>query len=65
VQEALTNVVRHRGAKATVSVHAYQAGITIEVTDDGPGPGDRSRRGYGRVQAAVLAYETGLVRHEG
>lgn len=50
VQEALTNVVRHAGARnVTVAVAVAEDGLSIEVTDDGrgfdpPGP-DRAGRG--------------------
>ncbi len=39
VQEALTNVVKHSGASsAAVELAHTPAGLTISVTDDGPGP---------------------------
>ncbi len=48
VQEALTNVLRHApGAAVAVAVHADESGLHIEVQDDGPGPGDLTRHGYG------------------
>ena len=38
VQEALTNVLKHAGpARAEVTVGCAGSGVTIEVTDDGPG----------------------------
>jgi signal transduction histidine kinase len=38
VQESLTNVIRHAGpARATVAVRHREAGVEIEVTDDGRG----------------------------
>jgi signal transduction histidine kinase len=39
VQEALTNVLKHAGAGATATVRLSvdDAGIDLEVTDDGPG----------------------------
>ncbi|HLM04906.1 MAG TPA: histidine kinase [Blastococcus sp.] len=50
VQESLTNVVRHAPcASATVHVRADDAGVTVEVADEGPGPAHRSRSGYGLV----------------
>jgi signal transduction histidine kinase len=50
VQESLTNVLRHApGAGAVVRVRADPAGADVEVLDDGPGAGARSRRGYGLV----------------
>jgi signal transduction histidine kinase len=40
VQEALTNVVRHAGARrATVSVRYEADAIALEILDDGTGPG--------------------------
>ena len=40
VQEALTNVLKHAGsARAKVSVGFTDDAVTIEVTNDGPGPG--------------------------
>ena len=39
VQEALTNVLKHAGsAHAEVSIGYVDDSVTIEVTDDGPGP---------------------------
>lgn len=36
VQEALTNVIKHAGARhAAVSITATTAGLTVEITDDG------------------------------
>ena len=54
VQEALTNTLRHTsgGARVTVAVRAAADGITVEVADDGPGPGSESRPGYGLVGIA-------------
>ena len=37
VQEALTNVTRHAGARAVVVTVGYADGVTIEVQDDGVG----------------------------
>jgi signal transduction histidine kinase len=43
VQEALTNVVRHAApTRCTVAIAADQETVTIEVCDDGPGPGHRA-----------------------
>ena len=41
VQEALTNTMKHagRGASATVRLELTQAGIRVDVEDDGTGPG--------------------------
>jgi signal transduction histidine kinase len=42
VQEALTNVVKHAApTRCLVSVTAQDGVLTIDVTDDGPGPGHR------------------------
>ncbi|WP_419595988.1 sensor histidine kinase [Streptomyces brasiliscabiei] len=42
VQEALTNVVKHAApTRCRVHLTADQGMLTIEVTDDGPGPGHR------------------------
>ncbi|MGH2738164.1 MAG: sensor histidine kinase [Actinomycetota bacterium] len=49
VQEALTNVTRHAGqATATVRVAYGDRDITVEVDDDGRGPGARQAPGNGR-----------------
>jgi signal transduction histidine kinase len=48
VQESLTNVIRHAGAAhATVAVRHGEAGVEVEVTDDGRGAdtGDRAAGG--------------------
>lgn len=43
VQEALTNVVKHAGARhCTVSVHYGETDLAVEVSDDGSGATDRS-----------------------
>ncbi|MGZ4524793.1 MAG: sensor histidine kinase [Mycobacteriaceae bacterium] len=44
VQEALTNVLKHAGHVTDVRVHLgwSAAGLDVEVTDDGVGPGERS-----------------------
>lgn len=48
VQEALTNVTRHAGAtRATVSLR-YGDGLTVEVTDNGTRPIDRTSLAAGR-----------------
>jgi signal transduction histidine kinase len=44
VSEALTNVVKYAHAKrATVSMHATDRGVTVEVADDGIGGADADR----------------------
>lgn len=48
VQEALTNVLRHAGARtASVSVRATTEGIAVTVEDDGTGPGPEQPRALG------------------
>ena len=60
VQESLTNVIRHAGAtRATVAVRHGEAGVEIEVTDDGRGAnGDGDGGGHGlagmRERVALL-----------
>ncbi|WP_314409266.1 sensor histidine kinase [Streptomyces kroppenstedtii] len=72
VQEAVTNVVRHAGARSClVRVDHRDAELTPEITDTGRGPGgDGSRTGYGlvgmREQVALLLGEfTAGARPEG
>ncbi len=49
LQESLTNVLRHAGpqARAGVRVSYDPAGLAIEVTDDGIGPGPEHQGGHG------------------
>ena len=48
VQESLTNVIRHAGpARATVAVRLSDAGVEIEVTDDGQGAVNGKGGGHG------------------
>jgi signal transduction histidine kinase len=61
VQESLTNVLRHSGAgAATVSVHADERELRVEVADDGPGRPERQAGAGGlglagmRERAAAL-----------
>ncbi len=51
VQEALTNALRHAGAaRARVTVRYGEAGVEVEVSDDGRGPSsDGSGGGHGLV----------------
>ena len=50
VQEALTNVLKHAGpAHARVSLCYEEAGLTIEVADDGRGPTSPTDQGHGLV----------------
>jgi anti-sigma regulatory factor (Ser/Thr protein kinase) len=72
VQEAVTNVVRHAGARSClVRVDHRDAELTPEITDTGRGPGgDGSRAGYGlvgmRERVALLQGEfTAGARPEG
>jgi signal transduction histidine kinase len=61
VQEALTNVVRHAGARnVTVMVCADGSQLTVEVCDDGRGgPVDGDRSGFGRTGMAERAAAVG------
>ncbi len=53
VQESLTNAMRHApGASVAVRVHAGRHSTEVSVRDDGPGPGEAPRRGYGLVGLA-------------
>ncbi|WP_432747033.1 sensor histidine kinase [Streptomyces sp. JH002] len=59
VQEALTNVVRHaRTDHCRVTVGFGEADLSVEITDEGRGPGDGRAAGYGivgmRERAALL-----------
>jgi len=49
VQEALTNVLKHAGPRATadVQVHVADQQVTVAVTDNGAGPGAESGLGHG------------------
>jgi signal transduction histidine kinase len=59
VQEALTNVMRHAGAStARVQVELVDAGLEIEVTDDGRG-GDAVAAGHGLQGMAERATALG------
>jgi signal transduction histidine kinase len=50
VQEALTNALRHApGAAVHVTVTAGADEVEIRVQDDGPGPAQNTRRGFGLV----------------
>jgi signal transduction histidine kinase len=50
VQEALTNVLKHAGAAhARVSLQYDEAGVGIEVADDGRGPAPTTDPGHGLV----------------
>jgi len=61
-QEALTNVVRHAAARqVTVSLHRWDAGISLEVDDDGRGfsVDSPSGRGLGLHSALERARQAG------
>ncbi|MBB6471647.1 sensor histidine kinase [Sphaerisporangium rubeum] len=47
VQEALTNVRKHAGTRAVHLALIWRERLTVEITDDGRGPGERG--GYGLV----------------
>ena len=48
LQEALTNVVKHAGpARASVAVRYGDSDVEVEVSDDGRGPLNGNRAGYG------------------
>jgi signal transduction histidine kinase len=66
VQESLTNVVRHAGARhARVAIRHGAGTVTVEVSDDGRGPDGRTSTGHGikgmgeRVQALGGTFSTG------
>jgi signal transduction histidine kinase len=61
VQEALTNVVRHaRATAASVTITADEAGLTVEVLDNGAGrDGDPAGAGFGRAGMAERAAALG------
>lgn len=60
VQEALTNVMKHAGdnAKVSVRVAAGEEGVELSVCDNGRGSGDAPERGFGiegmRERVALL-----------
>jgi signal transduction histidine kinase len=60
VQESLTNALRHAsGARVAVTVSCGPSGARVEVVDDGPGPSDDFRRGYGLVGIAERVHRLG------
>ena len=66
VQEALTNVVRHgRGAPASVTVEAGRDGLTVTITDSGPGAGVPGEPGYGLLGLAERVAYAGGRLHTG
>jgi signal transduction histidine kinase len=53
VQESLTNAMRHApGAPVVVRVQSDLHHTEVSVSDDGPGPREQTRRGYGLVGLA-------------
>jgi signal transduction histidine kinase len=53
---ALTNVVRHAAAPATATVvirYEDNGSVVVEVTDDGPGTGNKRGRGGGHGPAGM------------
>jgi signal transduction histidine kinase len=70
VQEALTNVVKHAGhATAHVTVSYGERELTLEVTDDGPGPRNGEPGGHGlagmRERVALYAGQLETGPHPG
>lgn len=64
VQEALTNVVKHAApTRCLVGVTARDGVLTIEVTDDGPGPGHRPTVPGGRM--GLVGMEERAAAHGG
>jgi signal transduction histidine kinase len=64
VQESLTNAIRYAaGAAATVRLAYRDDGITVEVTDDGPGP--MSNQGAGAPGDQGSGTPSGAVALEG
>ncbi|WP_413755127.1 sensor histidine kinase [Streptomyces sp. MMBL 11-3] len=58
--EALTNAVRHSGARRVrVDLSADSTALTVRVTDDGTGLGVRAAAGTGLASIAERAAETG------
>ena len=66
VQEALTNVVRHAGARtASVTVRREPDSLVVDVVDDGRGLGDSSSGGLGLVGMNERAALVGGTVHVG
>ncbi|MBS0589718.1 MAG: hypothetical protein JSR65_03670 [Proteobacteria bacterium] len=60
VQEALTNVLKHSGAcEACIGLHASDAGLSIEVCDNGGGLGDTPGQGAGLRSMQMRAQRLG------
>jgi signal transduction histidine kinase len=59
-QEALTNVIRHSGAaSASMRLAVDEDALTLEVSDDGSGPGPGRVGGLGLVHMRARAQEIG------
>ena len=73
VQEALTNVLRHAGpgTRVSVAVTCDASSLTVDVTDDGPGPPPDWSEGHGlagmRERAVALGgtFEAGPAAERG
>jgi len=72
VQEALTNVVKHAGAaRASVVIRYGGRDVEVEVEDDGRGPHNGHRNGYGlagmreRVELHGGTFEAGAAGNRG
>ncbi len=59
VQEALTNVVRHAGARSCVVRLALDEALHLEIADDGVGLAAASRAGVGLASMRERAAELG------
>jgi signal transduction histidine kinase len=60
VQESLTNVVRHSGARhASVVIRRRPGAVTVEVRDDGRGPNGRVPPGHGITGMAERVHALG------
>lgn len=60
IQESMTNVVRHSGARSVViSLRAESDGLVVEVVDDGRGPIPVGHDGYGLVGMVERARAVG------
>jgi signal transduction histidine kinase len=60
VQESLTNVVRHAGARrASVVIRRRPGAVTVEVRDDGRGPNGRVPPGHGITGMAERVHALG------
>ncbi|GAA0384697.1 two-component sensor histidine kinase [Acrocarpospora corrugata] len=55
VQEALTNVRKHAGADAVHLTLAWRESLTVEIADNGRGPGDSSGYGLAGMRERAMA----------